>query len=192
MKKDIKWLKSEVEDLQIYSKPEVHADRNNPYTQYVRGVNEAVSRVKELLDQLDESEKVETLVVPKYVDEWLTRYREVYDLYPALKDLEDNTLGWELTHKWYRTNTHKFVNAYLTGEYEVKEESLYYALVKEHELIDSGKVYWIYDKNNDDVFISILHSSSDNFLAEMSKEDWNKLGINETNADFRMVDEVAE
>ena len=67
MKKDIKWLKSEVEDLQIYSKPEVHADRNNPYTQYVRGVNEAVSRVKELLDQLDEPEKDEMLVVPKYV-----------------------------------------------------------------------------------------------------------------------------
>lgn len=65
-------------------------------------------------------------VVPKYVDDWITKYREDFDLYPALKELEDNTLGWELTYHWYRTNTHKFVNAYLTGEYEVEEEQKYY------------------------------------------------------------------
>lgn len=60
-------------------------------------------------------------VVPKYVDDWITKYREDFDLYPALKELENNTLGWELTYHWYRTNTHKFVNAYLTGEYEVED-----------------------------------------------------------------------
>lgn len=155
-----------------------------------RAVN--VTQVYDLIDQLDEPEKVETLVVPKYVDDWITKYREDFDLYPALKELENNTLGWELTYHWYRTNTHKFVSAYLTGEYEVEEEPLYYALVKGHELIDSGKVYWIHAKNNDDVFISVLHSSDGNFLAEMSKEDWNKLGINDSNADFIKVDEVAK
>lgn len=89
-----------------------------------RAVN--VTQVYDLIDQLDEPEKVETLVVPKYVDDWITKYRDDFDLYRALKELEDNTLGWELTYKWYRTNTHKFVNAYLTGEYEVEEEQKYY------------------------------------------------------------------
>ena len=69
-------------------------------------------------------------VIPKHVAEWITRYREKYDLYPALRLLENNTLVWGQIYEWYRMNTHTFVNAYLTGEYEVEEETLYYALIK--------------------------------------------------------------
>ena len=65
-------------------------------------------------------------VVPKHVGEWITRYREKYDLYPALRLLTNNTLVWREIYEWYRMNTHKFVNAYLTGEYEVDEEQKYY------------------------------------------------------------------
>ena len=65
-------------------------------------------------------------VVPKHVGEWITRYREKYDLYPALRLLTNNTLVWSPIYEWYRVNTHKFVNAYLTGEYEVEEEQKYY------------------------------------------------------------------
>ena len=132
--------------------------------------------------------KQELPVIPKHVGEWITRYREKYDLYPALRTLEYNTSTWEQVYKWYRENTHKFVNAYLTGEYEVEEEPMYYALIKGHELIDAGRVYWDYDKSDDSVFISELYSLPDNFLTEMSKEDWNKLGINDSNADFVRVD----
>ena len=65
-------------------------------------------------------------VVPKHVGEWITRYREKYDLYPALRLLTNNTLVWREIYEWYRMNTHKFVNAYLTGEYEVEDEQKYY------------------------------------------------------------------
>ena len=65
-------------------------------------------------------------VIPKHVGEWITRYREKYDLYPALRLLENNTLVWGEIYEWYRMNTRKFVNAYLTGEYEVEEEQKYY------------------------------------------------------------------
>ena len=65
-------------------------------------------------------------VVPKHVGEWITRYREKYDLYPALRLLENNTLVWGEIYEWYRMNTRKFVNAYLTGEYEVEDEQKYY------------------------------------------------------------------
>ena len=65
-------------------------------------------------------------VVPKHVGEWITRYREKYDLYPALRLLTNNTLVWREIYEWYRMNTHKFVNAYLTGEYEVEDEQRYY------------------------------------------------------------------
>ena len=68
--------------------------------------------------------KKELPVIPKYVGDWITQYREVFDLYPALKILENNSLIWERIYKWYRMNTHKLVSAYLTGEYEVEEELL--------------------------------------------------------------------
>ena len=38
--------------------------------------------------------KQELPVIPKYVADWFTRYREKYDLYPALRLLENNTFVW--------------------------------------------------------------------------------------------------
>ena len=67
-------------------------------------------------------------VIPDYVADWITRYREKYDLYPALRLLENNTFVWGEIYEWYRMNTQKFVNAYLTGDYEVEEEHRYYVL----------------------------------------------------------------
>ena len=75
--------------------------------------------------------KQELPVIPKHVDQWIIRHREKFDLYPALRKLENNTSGWERTYKWYRKNTHTFVNAYLTGRYEVAEEQKYYVLDKQ-------------------------------------------------------------
>ena len=71
-------------------------------------------------------------VIPQYVAEWITRYREKYDLYPALRLLENNTFVWGEINEWYRMNTHKFVNAFLTGEYEVEEEQKYYVINNEN------------------------------------------------------------
>ena len=38
-------------------------------------------------------------------------------------------------YEWYRMNTRKFVNAYLTGEYEVEEEQKYYVIDKEDNIL---------------------------------------------------------
>ena len=136
--------------------------------------------------------KQELPVIPKYVAEWITRYREKYDLYPALRLLENNTFVWGEIYEWYRMNTRKFVNAYLTGEYEVEEEQKYYALIKGHDVSNSDDIYWNYDKYDNDVFVSRLYPSHDNFLTEMSKSEWNELGINDSNADFIRVEEMEE
>ena len=128
-------------------------------------------------------------VIPQYVGEWITRYREKYDLYPALRLLENNTLVWGQIYEWYRMNTHKFVNAYLTGEYEVDEEPMYQALIKGHEVADGYDIYWNCDKSDCGVFVSRLHPLDDNFITEMSKEAWNELGIDDSNADLIKVEE---
>ena len=125
-------------------------------------------------------------VIPQYVADWIIRYRGKYELYPALRLLENNTLVWGQIYEWYRMNTHTFVNAYLTGEYE--EEPKYYALIKGHDVSNSDDIYWNYDKWDDDVFVSRLYPTHDNFLTEMSKSEWVKLGINDSNADFAEVD----
>ena len=162
MKKDIKWLKEEVGELNLVDTV-FEADG-------VSYIDTAVSvmQVYDLIDQLDEQEvlshkwisdhiifnekedaeyiyadelqnlivpKQELPVVPKHVGEWITRYREKYDLYPALRLLENNTLVWGQIYEWYRENTHKFVNAFLTGEYEVEEEQKYYVIDKEDNIL---------------------------------------------------------
>ena len=128
-------------------------------------------------------------VIPQYAAEWIIRHRDIYDLYPALRMLESNSMRLERTYKWYRENTHTFVNAYLTGEYEVEKEPLYHALIKGHEVTDGYDVYWSCDKYDSGVFVSRLEPLHDNFITEMSKSEWNELGINDSNADFIRVEE---
>ena len=123
-------------------------------------------------------------VIPKNVAEWITRYREKYDLYPALRLLENNTLIWGEIYEWYRMNTHKFVNAYLTGGYEVEEEQLYYALVKGHELCSDLFKYWNCKAYNSGHLLVGSKYPKASCINRMTKDNWNKLGINDSNADF--------
>ena len=214
MKKDIKWLKEEVGELNLVDTV-FEADG-------VSYIDTAVSvmQVYDLIDELDEQEvlsqewvrnnqerkgvhffvnvtklqnllvpKEELPVIPKYVADWITKYREKYDLYPALRLLENNTFVWGEIYEWYRMNTRKFVNAYLTGEYEVEEEPLYYALVKGHELVYDNAKYWVYDTwSQGDIFVGNRVQMLPRFKERLTMPDWNELGINDSNADFVKVD----
>ena len=179
MKKNIEWLKAEIE------KQAIVMDKGYIYT----------GDLIYLINKLDEPESLshELPVIPKYVAEWITKHRDTFDLYPMLKRLEKNSSTWKLTYKWYRENTHKFVNAYLTGEYEVEEGPLYYALIKGHELVnDEGEwstKYWNLWVSGGCVFPADRLADYDDFLTTMSKEEWSEWGINDTNADFVKVEE---
>lgn len=180
MKKNIEWLKAEIE------KQAIVMDKGYIYT----------GDLIYLINKLDEPESLshELPVIPKYVAEWITKHRDTFDLYPMLKRLEKNSSTWELTYKWYRENTHTFVNAYLTGEYEVEEEQKYYALIKGHELMadegDYSCIYWNLIVSEGYMFPSDRFSRQDEYLTIMSKSEWNELGINESNADFVKVKEA--
>ena len=176
MKKDIEWLKAEIE------KQAIVMDKGYIYT----------GDLTYLINQLDEPESLsqELPVIPKYVAEWITKHRDTFDLYPMLKRLEKNSSTWERTYKWYRENTHTFVNAFLAGEYEVEEEPLYYALVKGHELLDDSSKYWSYSKYDSKKFFISYNQRDDSFIiVKDTKNRWNELGINDSNADFVKVDE---
>lgn len=65
-------------------------------------------------------------------------------------------------------------------------EQLHYAKAKGWEKLSPSNCFWNYDTDNDKYFIANkLHSTV--FMTKMTKEEWNKLGINKHNADFEEV-----
>ena len=162
MKRDIKWLKERVLSKKKSAELNVMAHREGLSEDFESRVIAYESVLKDI-NQLDKPEtlsqewidkyaqgdygawvytkdlqdllvpKRELPVIPNYVAKWISERHEIFDLYQALKSLENNELNWEDVHGWYRKNTRKFVNAYLTGEYEVKEEQKGEYEVKEEQ-----------------------------------------------------------
>src|SRR5699024_6533450 len=52
--------------------------------------------------------KQEVSMIPNYVAKWISRHHEQFELYPALKRLENNMSSWENVYEWYRENTRNF------------------------------------------------------------------------------------
>lgn len=179
MNKDFReWLKREIEMYGRHTLDEYNVDTH-------------IVQI-DILEKYDELHK--PVVIPRYVAEWIDDMKPRVSLKVAfgsinrkkIFDEEDKIVLW-----MEENNSETFARAWLDG-YEVEEEPLCYALVKGHELVGTGNTYWAYDKYNNDVFISNLHSSHDNFLTEMNKSEWNELGINDSNADFVKLEEVEE
>lgn len=188
MKKDKKWLKAEIDNQAIImDKGYIH-----------RG------DLMYLIDKLDEPEALtqDLPVIPKYVADWWERDGDSVTLYGGLQvkkkhkfDLvsifHDKGLGDYLSRveDWIDENKSMFLELVNGKPYEVEEEPMYYALIKGHEVTDGYDVYWSCDKYDSSVFVSRLEPLHDNFITEMSKSEWNELGINDSNADFVKVDE---
>lgn len=138
--------------------------------------------------------ELETLVVPKELGKWL-QSREIGEQGAYFSTIDALFHYWDFApdtevFNFISQNKKELIEVILGSRGYRVEAPLYYALVKGHELIDTGKVYWDYDKSNDIVLISELYSLPDSFLTEMSKSEWNELGINDSNADFIKMEEI--
>ena len=93
---------------------------------------------------------------------------------------------WEKEYDWISANSEAFARAWLDGYEVAEEEPFYYALVKGHELIGdyANLKYWNLDTFDKRVFLGSRYVVRRWILAKMSKSEWNKLGINDLNADF--------
>ena len=222
MKKNIEWLKKEIATEMIQLEPNRVERWLDVQYQTLRSVAQKLDQLDELevlsyewidnnsvnassdgvteeyvhVDDLKNlvTPKQELPVVPKFIAEWIeTHLEQGFDLYPVLKKLEDNSRLWTEGYNWYRENTLDFTIAYLTKEYKVEEEPLYYALIKGHELVnDEGEwstKYWNLWVSGGCVFPADRLADYDDFLTTMSKEEWSECGINDTNADFVKVEE---
>lgn len=222
MKKNIEWLKKEIATEMIQLEPNRVERWLDVQYQTLRSVAQKLDQLDELevlsYEWIDSNSvnassdgvteeyvhvddlknlvipKQELPVVPKFIAEWIeTHLEQGFDLYPVLKKLEDNSRLWTEGYNWYRENTLDFTIAYLTKEYKVEEEPLYYALIKGHELVnDEGEwstKYWNLWVSGGCVFPADRLADYDDFLTTMSKEEWSECGINDTNADFVKVEE---
>ena len=136
--------------------------------------------------------KLETLVVPVELGKWLqsrrighsgTYFSTIDSLFHYWDTAPDTAV-----FNFISQNKKELIEVILgTRGYRV-DKPLYHALIKGHEVSNSYDVYWNYDKYDNDVFVSRLYPSHDNFLTEMSKSEWNELGINDSNADFVKVE----
>ena len=142
--------------------------------------------------------KLETLTVPTDLGEWLqskgigeslTYFSTIDALYHYWESVISSPTGSFITD-----NKKELIEVILGSRgYEV-EEPLYCALIKGHELmVDQGdwtSKYWKCDTSNGHVFPNHRLINHDDYLIEMSKSEWNELGINDSNADFVRVEEV--
>ena len=200
MKKDIKWLKEEVGELNLVDTV-FEADG-------VSYIDTAVSvmQVYDLIDELDELEVLSQDWIGKNVE---YAYFDMFDgsgrlssataiikpkklqnlLVPKQGELEMKIHELIESYKQEEDAYSDPENGWISGFIEdlknlVEKEPLYHALIKGHDVSNSDDIYWNYDKYDNDVFVSRLYPSHDNFLTELSKSEWNELGINDSNADF--------
>ena len=64
----------------------------------------------------------------------------------------------------------------------------YYALIKGHKLMTDedamDSMYWNFDTLNFDTFPSSQYSNPDRYITALPIEEWNRLGIYDSNANF--------
>ena len=148
--KNINWLNNEVEKrIKKIKTDEVSFAGSDFFDEgYIHGMRD----VQAIANQLDEPEVLsqELPVIPKFVAEWIEKYVEYgYDLYPALKKMENNARSWERIYDWYRNNTLEFVLAYLTQEYEIEvEEEQRHLLKHDGKYLKSVKVQTYHNRES--------------------------------------------
>ena len=143
--------------------------------------------------------EIEKPVVSKWFDEWYKamKYAEHRDSFilkvvSAVNQYDgycdysrDNVFFQKDKFTYISENFTNVINAVQFG-YEVEPDPLYYAKIKGWEHVGTSTYYFGYDEDNDSLEVMYLESNY-RFAFSLTKERWNKLGINDTNADFEEV-----
>ena len=128
-------------------------------------------------------------VIPKFVADWIEQlYGQGFnsdDLLEVLFARNYNVAELRI-FDWFTDGKERAVTAILYG-YEVEQQPLYYAKIKGWEHIGTSSYYFGYDEDNDSLEVTYLESNY-RFAFSLTKKHWNRLGINDTNADFEEVE----
>ena len=174
MKKDIEWLKKEIGTEMIELEP-IRKER------WADVKYQTLRSVAQKIYQLDEPEVLsqELLVIPKYVAEWIEENKDrEWTLYGAMSECPREVDYWLIDGNCSNQDT--FARAWMDG-YTVEKEQKYYARIKGWELFADfvGVQYWgivsIYGR---------LGFVSADDAKDKTKDEWKRLGIDDSNAEF--------
>lgn len=145
--------------------------------------------------------EIDKPVVSKWFDEWYKamKYAEHRDAFilKVVSSVNQYDEHWDYSRDNVFFNKDQFtyisenftnvINA-IQFDYEVEQEPLYYAKIKGWEHVGTSSYYFGYDEDNDSLEVTYLESNY-RFAFSLTKKHWDKLGINDTNADFEVVSE---
>ena len=138
--------------------------------------------------------EIDKPVVPKFVADWIEQlYGQGFNSDDLLEVMFSR--NYEVAElrifDWFTDDKERAVTAILHG-YDIEQEPIYYAKIKGWELAAINSMFWNYHYIVERPILSKLYVGSkgsvDSFKTKMTKEEWNKIGINDTNADFEEVE----
>lgn len=197
MGKDIEWLVQTTNTERDSLRQRLESGRGTDNeTTFNEGMDWALKHVLKMIGHLDKHEALsqELPVIPRYVADWIEAEQGTMSNWklPSRFISDSKYKKDQRRYKWSQVegNMDKFMGALING-YEIEKEPLFYAKIKGHELIvgEDACKYWKCDMRNGSMFLSNRYSHHGRYLAEMSKNDWGKFGINDSNANFVRVDE---
>ena len=135
--------------------------------------------------------EIEKPFIPQFVADWIEQlYGQGFDSDDLLEILfsRNYDIAELRIFDWFTNDKERAIVAILYG-YEIEQEPSYYAKIKGSNLVmDDIYTYWrkvlgvsklgLGCKQHEDVLVK----------TKMTKEEWNELGINDTNADFEGVE----
>ena len=134
--------------------------------------------------------EIEKPFIPQFVADWIEQlYGQGFDSDDLLEILFSRNcdIAELRIFDWFTNDKERAIVAILYG-YEIEQEPSYYAKIKGWERIGTSSYYFGYDEDNDSLEVTYLESNY-RFAFSLTKEHWDKLGINDTNADFEVVSE---
>lgn len=140
--------------------------------------------------------ELETLVVPEELGVWLgdVELGEPGNYFTTIDKLFhywDTVIGSK-TGDFISQNKKEILEVIIGSRGYRVEKPLYYALVKGHELLSDSLKYWNCKSYNSEHLIIGSKYPKASCINRMSKNDWNKIGINSSNADFIEMEGVTE
>lgn len=134
--------------------------------------------------------EIETPFVPMFVADWIEPlYGQGFSRGDLLEALftRNYDIAEPKIFRWFNEDKERAVIVILYG-YEVEKEPVYYARMKGSDLvIDETYTYWHKALGVSKLGLGDKHHKDIVFKTKMTKEEWNELGINDTNADFEEV-----
>ena len=101
-----------IEELMSKSREVIFGDDENVYLSRKRTI--------ELASQIDEPQKP---VVPKFVAEWLKKYRHAHTLLKVLNSAEDERIIPSTVNDWILDSQYDFIKAWIDGYEEETDEA---------------------------------------------------------------------